>query len=71
MEIKLTELAQAVLAAQENKKMKERKNMINFEKGQCITLEKGISKVRVGIGWDVNAGAGSDYDLDDMVKELK
>ena len=45
--------------------------MINLEKGQRITLEKGISKVRVGLGWDVNAGAGSDYDLGGMVEELK
>lgn len=44
--------------------------MINLEKGQRIKLEKGISKVRVGLGWDVNAGAGYDYDLDASVFAL-
>ena len=46
---------------------------ISLEKGQSISLEKcidltkrptGLSKIVVGLGWDVNAGIGADYDLD-------
>jgi tellurium resistance protein TerD len=40
---------------------------INLQKGQKINLEKeapGLSKVIMGLGWDVNKGAGSSIDLD-------
>jgi tellurium resistance protein TerD len=40
---------------------------INLQKGQKINLEKeapGLSKVIMGLGWDVNKGSGSDIDLD-------
>ena len=35
---------------------------INLTKGQRIEI--GLSKVGVGLGWDPNAGTGSDFDLD-------
>ena len=28
--------------------------MINLEKGQRISMEKGLKKVGVGLGWDPN-----------------
>lgn len=38
--------------------------MINLEKGQRIEIEKGLSSVCVGLGWDPNEGTGYDFDLD-------
>lgn len=38
--------------------------MINLEKGQRISMDKGLSLVRVGLGWDPNKGSGYDFDLD-------
>ncbi len=38
--------------------------MINLEKGQRISMEKGLSLVGVGLGWDPNNGTGDDFDLD-------
>lgn len=37
---------------------------INLEKGQRISMEKGLVKVGVGLGWDANEGSGTDFDLD-------
>lgn len=40
---------------------------INLSKGQNIDLTKsnpGVSKYRVGLGWDTNPTVGGDYDLD-------
>lgn len=36
--------------------------MINLQKGQRIEI--GLSKVRVGLGWDPNQSTGYDFDLD-------
>lgn len=36
--------------------------MINLQKGQRIEI--GLSKVKVGLGWDPNQGTGFDFDLD-------
>jgi len=36
--------------------------VINLKKGQRIDV--GLSKIRVGLGWDPNKGTGSDFDLD-------
>ena len=38
--------------------------MINLEKGQRISMEKGLTLVGVGLGWDPNEGTGYDFDLD-------
>ena len=38
--------------------------MINLEKGHRINLDKGLSQVGVGLGWDPNTGTGYDFDLD-------
>ena len=38
--------------------------MINLEKGQRISMDKGLSLVGVGLGWDPNQGTGFDFDLD-------
>lgn len=38
--------------------------MINLEKGQRISMERGLKKVGVGLGWDPNEGTGFDFDLD-------
>lgn len=38
--------------------------MINLEKGQRISMDKGLSVVGVGLGWDPNDGSGYDFDLD-------
>lgn len=38
--------------------------MINLEKGQRISMDKGLSLVGVGLGWDPNIGSGFDFDLD-------
>lgn len=38
--------------------------MINLEKGQRISMDKGLSLVGVGLGWDPNTGSGYDFDLD-------
>lgn len=35
--------------------------MINLEKGQRISMDKGLTLVGVGLGWDPNEGTG--YDL--------
>lgn len=38
--------------------------MINLEKGQRISMDKGLSLVGVGLGWDPNDSSGYDFDLD-------
>ena len=38
--------------------------MINLEKGQRISMEKGLQKVGIGLGWDPNKSTGFDFDLD-------
>lgn len=38
--------------------------MINLEKGQRISMDKGLTLVGVGLGWDPNEGTGYDFDLD-------
>lgn len=38
--------------------------MINLEKGQRISMDKGLSLVGVELGWNPNEGAGFDFDLD-------
>ena len=38
--------------------------MINLEKGQRISMDKGLSLVGVGLGWDPNEGTGFEFDLD-------
>ena len=38
--------------------------MINLVKGQRINMEKGLTLVSVGLGWDPNEGTGYDFDLD-------
>ena len=38
--------------------------MINLEKGQRISMDKGLTLVGVGLGWDPNQGTGYDFDLD-------
>lgn len=38
--------------------------MINLEKGQRISMDKGLTLVGVGLGWDPNTGTGYDFDLD-------
>lgn len=38
--------------------------MINLEKGQRISMDKNLSLVGVGLGWDPNEGSGYDFDLD-------
>lgn len=38
--------------------------MINLEKGQRISMEKGLTLVGVGLGWDPNQSTGFDFDLD-------
>lgn len=38
--------------------------MINLEKGQRISMEKGLQKVGVGLGWNPNEGSGEAFDLD-------
>lgn len=38
--------------------------MINLEKGQRISMDKGLSLVGVGLGWNPNEGSGYDFDLD-------
>lgn len=38
--------------------------MINLEKGQRISMEKSLTLVGVGLGWDPNEGTGYDFDLD-------
>ena len=37
---------------------------INLVKGQRINMEKGLTLVSVGLGWDPNDGTGYDFDLD-------
>lgn len=38
--------------------------MINLEKGQRISMDKGLSLVGVELGWSPNEGTGFDFDLD-------
>lgn len=38
--------------------------MINLEKGQRISMDKGLSFVGVELGWNPNEGTGFDFDLD-------
>jgi tellurium resistance protein TerD len=41
--------------------------LVSLEKGAKVDLTKtnpNLSKVNVGMGWDVNASGGQDYDLD-------
>ena len=38
--------------------------MINLEKGQRLSMDKGLTLVGVGLGWDPNEGTGYDFDLD-------
>lgn len=38
--------------------------MINLEKGQRTSMDKGLTLVGVGLGWDPNEGTGYDFDLD-------
>ena len=38
--------------------------MINLEIGQRISMDKGLTLVGVGLGWDPNEGTGYDFDLD-------
>ena len=38
--------------------------MINLEKGQRISMDKGLTLVGVGLGWAPNEGTGYDFDLD-------
>ena len=38
--------------------------MINLEKGQRISMDKGLTLVGVGLGWDPNEGTGYNFDLD-------
>ena len=38
--------------------------MTNLEKGQRISMDKGLTLVGVGLGWDPNEGTGYDFDLD-------
>jgi tellurium resistance protein TerD len=37
---------------------------IDLRKGERLTLDRGLSKVGVGLGWDPNEGTGFDFDLD-------
>ena len=37
---------------------------IRLEKGQRISMDKGLTLVGVGLGWDPNEGTGCDFDLD-------
>lgn len=37
---------------------------INLEKGQSIEVEKSLTQIAVGLGWDPNEGTGYDFDLD-------
>lgn len=42
--------------------------MINLEKGQKVSLDKGMRFARAGLGWDVNGyDNGQDFDLDASV----
>lgn len=43
---------------------------LNLTKGEKLNLTKtapGLTEVMVGLGWDVNAGTGADFDLDAQV----
>jgi tellurium resistance protein TerD len=37
---------------------------INLSKGERLSLSKGLSKIKVGLGWDPNDGTGEEFDLD-------
>ncbi len=42
--------------------------MINLEKGQKVSLDKGMRFAKAGLGWDVNGyDNGADFDLDTEV----
>lgn len=38
--------------------------MINLEKGERISIDNGLTLVRVELGWKPNVGSGDDFDLD-------
>ncbi|MFA8299562.1 MAG: TerD family protein [Hyphomicrobiales bacterium] len=40
---------------------------INLTKGERVSLSQGLSKIKVGLGWDSNLGSGNDFDLDASV----
>jgi tellurium resistance protein TerD len=42
-------------------------SVLNLEKGQNINLDKGLTQVMVGLGWDVSKASGQEYDLDGSV----
>lgn len=47
---------------------------LNLTKGQKIDLTKanpGLKTIRLGLGWDVKSGSGSDFDLDGFALILK
>lgn len=47
---------------------------INLVKGQKVDLTKtnpGLTKLNIGLGWDVNQGNGPAYDLDAFALEIK
>ena len=41
--------------------------MINLEKGQRISMDKGLTLVGVGLGWEPKEITSYDFDLDDSV----
>ena len=42
----------------------QQQGLLNLQKNDILDLSKGLSKVRVAAGWDVNHSHGHDYDLD-------
>ncbi|MCT4614386.1 MAG: TerD family protein [Marinifilaceae bacterium] len=37
---------------------------INLSKGERVSLDKGLTNIEVGLGWDPNTATGEAYDLD-------
>ncbi|TAJ09364.1 TerD family protein [Marinilabiliaceae bacterium JC017] len=37
---------------------------ISLTKGERVSLSKGLSKIKIGLGWDPNEGTGAEFDLD-------
>jgi len=37
---------------------------INLTKGERVSLSKGLTKIKVGLGWDPSVGTGDTFDLD-------
>ena len=37
---------------------------INLSKGQRVSLSKGLTNMKLGLGWDPNISTGDDFDLD-------